>query len=103
MLGAFRDYKPMWVFGGISAVFMVLAILCGSFVMIHYFRTGAFFPYVFIAFTAAGMGFIALVCYITAMLAGMINRIRILQDEQLFLLRKNEYEKIIDKSDRDFK
>jgi len=93
MLRAFRDYRPMWVFGGISVIFLVLAILCGGFVSIHYLRTGAFFPYVFVAFFAGGFGFIALLCYITALLAGMLNRLRILQDEQLFLLRKNEYEK----------
>jgi len=93
MLRAFRDYRPMWVFGGISAVFLILTILCGGFVMIHYLRTGAFFPYVFVAFFAGGFGFIALICYITALLAGMLNRLRILQDEQLFLLRKKEYGK----------
>ncbi|HAL45985.1 MAG: hypothetical protein A2Y12_06490 [Planctomycetes bacterium GWF2_42_9] len=93
MLRAFRDYKPMYVFGGISLIFLILALLCGGFVMVHYFKTGAFFPYVFVAFAAAGFAFVALICYITALLAGMLNRIRILQDEQLFLLRKNEYEK----------
>jgi len=93
MLRAFRDYKPMWVFGGISAVFLILAVFCGGFVMMHFFRTGAFSPYLFVAFMAAGFGFVALICYITALLAGMINRLRILQDEQLFLLRKKEYGK----------
>jgi glycosyltransferase involved in cell wall biosynthesis len=93
MLRALRDYKPMVVFGTISAFFLVLAVLCGGFVMLHYLRTGAFSPYVFVAFTAAGFGFIALICYITALLAGMLNRLRILADEQLFLLRKNEYDK----------
>jgi hypothetical protein len=53
----------------------------------------AFSPYLFVAFSAAAFGFVALVCYITALLAGMINRLRILQDEQLFLLRKKEYGK----------
>jgi glycosyltransferase involved in cell wall biosynthesis len=93
MLRAFRDYRPMWVFGGISAVFLILTVLCGGFVTIHYLRTGAFSPYRFVAFFAGGFGFVALICYITALLAGMINRLRILQDEQLFLLRKREYDK----------
>ncbi|PKL50388.1 MAG: glycosyltransferase family 2 protein [Planctomycetes bacterium HGW-Planctomycetes-1] len=93
MLRAFRDYRPMWVFGGISIVFLILTILCGGFVTVHYIRTGAFAPYRFVAFFAGGFGFIALICYITALLAGMLNRLRILQDEQLFLLRKREYDK----------
>ena len=91
ILRAFRDYRPMRVFGGISLVFALLSLFCGIFVLCHYLRTGAFSPYIFVAFIAAGFGFVALVCYITALLAGMVNRLRILQDEQLFLLRKQEY------------
>jgi len=94
MLRAFRDYQPMRVFGGISLVFLVMALLLGGFVLGHFFINGSFSPYVFVAFLAAGSMFIALACYITALLAGMINRLRILQDEQLFLLRKKEYEKV---------
>jgi len=91
ILRAFRDYRPMHVFGGISLVFLILALFCGSFVLSHYFATGGFSPYIFVAFLGGGFGFISLICYITALLAGMINRLRILQDEQLFLLRKQEY------------
>ena len=91
MLRAFRDYRPMFVFGGISLVFFAPALLCSLFILFHYLMTGRFSPYIFVAFLAGGFGFIALVCYITALLAGMLNRLRILQDEQLFLLRKQEY------------
>ena len=91
ILRAFRDYRPMRVFGGISLVFLLLAMLLGGFITAHYCITGAFSPYRFVAFLAGGFGFISLICYITALLAGMINRLRILQDEQLFLLRKQEY------------
>ena len=91
MLRAFRDYRPMHVFGGISLAFLILALLFGGFILWHYFRTGAFSPYRFVAFLGAGFGFVSLICYITALLAGMINRLRILQDEQLFFLRKREY------------
>jgi glycosyltransferase involved in cell wall biosynthesis len=91
ILRAFRDYRPMRVFGGISSLFLIFALACGSFVFLHFLRTGAFSPYIFVAFLAAGFAFISLICYITALLAGMINRLRIIQDEQLFLLRKQEY------------
>ena len=89
---AYRDYRPMGVFGRISAAFMILAMACGGFVLCHYIRTGAFSPYIFVAFISGGLAFVAMICYITALLADMINRIRILQDEQLFLLRKQEYD-----------
>jgi glycosyltransferase involved in cell wall biosynthesis len=92
MLRAFRDYRPLFVFGGISLIFFILFLICAGFVMIHYFLTGGFSPYIFVAFIAGGFGFISLLCYITALLAGMIDRLRILQDEQLFLARKQEYE-----------
>jgi len=93
VLRAFRDYKPMRFFGGISLVLLILALLCGGFVAYHYFTTGSFSPYIFVAFFAGGFGFASLLCYVTALLADMINRLRILQDEQLFLLRKQEYAK----------
>ena len=92
ILRAYRDYRPMQVFGGIAAVFLVLTMCCGGFVLVHYLLTGRFSPYLFVAFSAGGFAFIALICYLTALLAGMINRLRILQDEQLFLLRKREYD-----------
>jgi len=91
ILRAYRDYRPTRVFGAISLVFLLLAVSCGVFVGFHYLATGAFSPYIFVAFLAGGFGFVSLICYITALLAGMINRLRILQDEQLFLLRKQEY------------
>lgn len=94
MLRAFRDYRPMQVFGGISLLFLIAAALCGGFVVAHYFRTRAFSPYLFVAFIGGGFAFISLICYITALLAGMIDRLRSLQDEQLYLLRKQEYSRI---------
>jgi len=91
ILRAYRDYRPLHVFGGISLVFLALALGCGGFILWHFLKTGSFSPYIFVAFLAAGFGFVALICYITALLAGMISRLRILQDEQLFFLRKQEY------------
>jgi glycosyltransferase involved in cell wall biosynthesis len=91
ILRAYRDYRPMCVFGGISLLFLIPAVLCGCFIFLHYLRTGQFSPYIFVGFLAAGLGFMSLVCYITALLAGMINRLRILADEQLFFIRKREY------------
>jgi hypothetical protein len=96
MLRAFRDYRPMRFFGGISLGFLVLAIPCGVFTLAHYLVTGRFQPYTFVGFLAGGFGFIGLAFYMIALLAGMINRVRILQDEQLFFLRKREYEKSSD-------
>lgn len=91
ILRAYRDYRPLHVFGGLSLVFLVPSLCCGIFILVYFLKTGSFTPYIFVAFLAAGLGFIALICYITALLAGMISRLRILQDEQLFFLRKQEY------------
>jgi glycosyltransferase involved in cell wall biosynthesis len=91
MLRSFRDYQPMRVFGGISLIFLALALSCGGFLTVYYFINGSFSPFIFMGFLAGGFGFVALSCYITALMAGMINRLRILQDEELFLLRRQEY------------
>ena len=60
--------------------------------MVHYLQTGGFRPYIFVAFIGGGFVFISLICYITALLAGMMHRLRNLQDEQLYLLRKQAYD-----------
>ena len=91
ILRAYRDYRPMSVFGTLSAILLVMTVLTGSFVVTHYVRTGGFHPYRFVAFTAAAFGFASVICYVTGLLAGMIDRLRILQEEQLFLQRKREY------------
>ena len=95
ILKAYRDYKPMRVFGGISTIFLFLTLIFGGFVLWHYLKTGSFHPYRFVAFLTGGFGFISLICYITALLAGMLDRLRILQDEQLFLLRKQQYNRVV--------
>lgn len=91
MLRVFRDYRPMQVFGGIGLVFLAAAMLCGGFILAHYLKTGGFSPYIFVAFIGGGFAFVSLICYITALLAGMMHRLRNLQDEQLYLLRKQTY------------
>lgn len=96
MLRSFRDYQPMRVFGSICLMFLAIALLLGGFILVRFLVVGTFSPYIFVAFIAAGSMFVAIACYITALLAGMINRLRILQDEQLFLLRKREYENTIE-------
>lgn len=89
---AYRDYKPMAVFGSIAAVFILLAALLGGFLAIHYAATGAFSPYRFVGFMAGGFGLIALLSLVTALLAGMINRLRVQQDELLYLMRRRQYD-----------
>ena len=91
ILQAYRDYRPMPVFGGISAAFFLIALVLGAFVIAHYAVAGRFWPYTFVGFMAGGFGLIALVSFVTALLAGMLNRLRVQQDEQLYLLRKREY------------
>jgi len=91
VLRSLRDYRPMFFFGSISLFLLIPALLCGGFVFYHFIKTGSFSPYIFVAFFAGGFAFASLLVYITALLAGMIDRLRIQQDEQLFLLRKQEY------------
>ncbi len=46
MLRAFRDYRPMHVFGGISLVFFMLFLVCGVFTLVHYLVSGLYHLYV---------------------------------------------------------
>lgn len=47
---AYRDYNPLKFFGLLGLAPFGISILSGVFVLFHYFTTGAFSPYIFIAF-----------------------------------------------------
>lgn len=86
---SFRDYKPMLVFGGIGAVFFLLALMLAGFLLGHYLLTGAFSPHKWAGFTAGLFFVLGLLTVVTGLLADMMGRIRKNQERILYLLKKN--------------
>ncbi len=86
-----RDYNPLGVFGTIGNIFMLFAFLLGSFVVVHYFSTGAFSPYIFVAFGSAFSFSMGVIFWGLGILADMLVAIRRNQERLLFLSKKQMY------------
>lgn len=86
---AFCDYRPIFIFGSISLFFLTGALALGGFLLFHWFSTGGFTPHKWAGFGAAFFGTMGLLSGVTALLADMVQRIRMNQERILYHLRKN--------------
>ena len=86
-----RDYKPLRVFGYLGNLFLLVAFGLGLFVSIHYFSTGSFSPYIFVAFGSAFTITLGVIFWGLGILADMLVSIRRNQERLLFLSKKQFY------------
>lgn len=91
---AFRDYKPLKFFGLITFPFIFLGLALEIFLIMHYVLTGNFSPHKWAGFTGLAMVILGLIFFILGLVADMLDRIRMNQEELLYFLRKEEYNKI---------
>lgn len=90
ILKTYRDYRPLRFFGGIALAGVLPAI--GLIIFLFWWRavSGGFFPHKWSAFLAAVLLVIALAIYLVGLVAEMLDRIRIAQDELVFRIRRLE-------------
>lgn len=86
---SFSDYRPMRLFGAISAVLFVLAALLIVFLGVHYARTGAFSPHKWAGFTAGYLLATSFMTLVTGLIADMLARVRLNQERMLYQMKKN--------------
>jgi glycosyltransferase involved in cell wall biosynthesis len=90
ILAWLRDYLPVRVFN-LSAVGLLLpGLLLGLFFWLHFLLAGTFSPHIWAGFSAAALLFLGLLVFLFGQLAAMLGRLRTLEEEQLYLLRKAE-------------
>jgi glycosyltransferase involved in cell wall biosynthesis len=87
IFNCFRDYRPELFFNIIALIAFIISLALGSFFLGHRLVTGSFSPHIWSGFVAAFFFGIGLVVLIVGQLASMINRVRSLQEEQLYLAR----------------
>jgi glycosyltransferase involved in cell wall biosynthesis len=87
IFNCFRDYRPSLVFNSISVTMLTLAAGFGAFFLGHRVIRGTFTPHIWSGFVAAGFFSIGFAVFLAGQLAAMINRVRYLQEEQLYLFR----------------
>jgi glycosyltransferase involved in cell wall biosynthesis len=91
ILRVLLDYRPMRVFGTLGAVCIAVGLVFGLFLFGHYVLTQTFTPYK--SFGFIGLGFITfgMLVLVIALIADMLNRLRLSQDRVLYELRKSRY------------
>jgi len=89
---AYRDYNPLKFFGLLGLIPLIIGLITGVFVLIHYFTTGAFSPYIFVAFGAVYLFTFGILLWVVGILADMFVRIRLNQEQLLYTEKKRRYD-----------
>jgi glycosyltransferase involved in cell wall biosynthesis len=89
---AYRDYNPLKFFGLLGLIPLIISLITGVFVLIHYFTTGAFSPYIFVAFAAVYLFTLGILLWVVGILADMFVRIRLNQEQLLYTEKKRRYD-----------
>lgn len=93
ILRVLLDYRPMRVFGTLGGVLVFLGFLSEAFLLGHYAFTRAFTPYKSVGFIGLGFFIFGMLVLIIALIADMLNRLRLGQDKLLYELKKIKYAK----------
>ena len=87
------DYKPLMVFGGFGGAMVAIGIGFELFLFGHYIIVGSFSPYKSAGFIWLGFIIFGMLVLLIALVADMLNRMRINQDQVLYEIKKNRYDK----------
>ncbi|WP_370215024.1 glycosyltransferase family 2 protein [Mesoflavibacter profundi] len=86
-----KDYRPLRFFLSIALFVLVLGLLLGGFVFIHWLNKGMITPYKSIGFIALALCGMSVFIATLAFVADMLNRIRDNQEKILVLLKKDHF------------
>lgn len=90
---AARDYRPFAFFGLPGLIILGLGVLSGLFLLGHYLQTGQTAPYRSLVNVSGILLIVGFLMLVLSMLADMLHRNRILIEQQLYLARKQTYQK----------
>ena len=97
ILRAYRDYRPLRFFGYLALANLVVGIGFFGFLMYWKVVSGGFFPHKWAGFAAGFFAIVAIVFFVLGVVAEMLDRIRFIQEDVLYRVRKLE----LDRGDRD--
>jgi glycosyltransferase involved in cell wall biosynthesis len=87
------DYRPLRVFGTLGVVLMLIGVVFELFLFGYYAITQSFSPYKSAGFIGLGFIIFGMLVLLIALIADMLNRLRINQDKILYQIKKSRYEK----------
>ena len=92
---AYRDNWPMQFFGLLSVFFSVPGLGFLTFLGLHRLRAGRFTPHIWSGFVGGSLMALAAVCLLIGILGSILRRIRLNQEEMLYLARMKHGEKSV--------
>jgi glycosyltransferase involved in cell wall biosynthesis len=93
ILRVMLDYRPFYVFGSTGLSLVFIGILCVLFLLGHYAFTQSFTPYKSMGFIGLGFVIFGMLVLIIALVADMLNRLRMNQDKLLYEIKLVRYKK----------
>jgi len=87
------DYRPVRVFGAMGAALVIIGLAFEVFLLGHYILTQTFSPYKSTGFIGLGFFIFGMLVLLIALVADMLNRLRLNQDKLLYELKKARYGK----------
>ncbi len=89
---AFRDYRPFLFFVILSIPLLIVTLVSGVFLLVHFIQTGSFTPYKVVGFVFIYCSAATFVFWIIGFVADMFTRIRLYQEKILYLQKRNYYD-----------
>ena len=89
LIGAIRDYSPLKFFGSLSLLVFVVAVSLGTFVFVHWLRTGETIPYTQFITVSVGGVLLSMLLGAVALLADLIARLKFQVEEILHASRES--------------
>lgn len=91
ILRTYRDFRPMQFFSIISLLMLLLGLIFGGFLAVHYIQTGNFSPHKWAGFLSASFLFISVLLFITGLLADILSRVNQTSERILYYQKKKTY------------
>lgn len=92
MLRAFISYRPFSFFSSLAAGFFACGLALLGFLLTHYLRAGSFTPHIWAGFVGGSFAFLGILTLVLAVLGEVLVRLRMGQEETLYLLKREAYE-----------
>ena len=86
-----RDFKPMRFFGALGTVVFLVGVVLDTWLWFYFLRTGGFSPYKFVGFIGVVLNIAGLLVFGMALLADMLDRMRVNQERLLYHVRRQSY------------
>ncbi len=88
-----RDFKPLTFFGFLGLGIFSLGLIADIFLLVHYILSHTFSPYIFVGFIGGFLNILGLVVIFFGLVADMLGRIRMNQENILYFLKKMSFKK----------